>query len=192
MTPPGGQIIQAARPGGQIFNKCKWHHLVAYFHQLQVVSHGGRISMKYKNIFQEILLIRFVRNILFWKRNKKVLEDRDSRSCRHVSWFLLHHRETGGVIAHFQPTSSGKPSSISLFSSPGRGLCDLWYFWCYLVDKFPTDGSEANCQPNFKQLQVVSLGGQMLVISNYEYVWHWTAFTTIANEIVRNEDKKTV
>ena len=50
MTPPGGQIIQAARPGGQIFNKCKWHHLVAYFHQLQVVSHGGRILMKYKNL----------------------------------------------------------------------------------------------------------------------------------------------
>ena len=158
----------------------KWCHMVAEY------------WWNTKIFFQEILLIRFVRNILFWKRNKKVLEDRDSRSCRHVSWFLLHHRETGGVIAHFQPTSSGKPSSISLFSSPGRGLCDLWYFWCYLVDKFPTDGSEANCQPNFKQLQVVSLGGQMLVISNYEYVWHWTAFTTIANEIVRNEDKKTV
>ena len=25
-----------------------------------------------------------------------------------------------------------------------------------------------------------------------EYVWHWTVFTIIANEIVRNEDKKTV
>ena len=130
-----------------------------------------------KIFFQEILLIRFVRNILFWKRNKKVLEDRDSRSCRHVSWFLLHHRETGGVIAHFQPTSSGKPSSISLFSSPGRGLCDLWYFWCYLVDKFPTDGSEANCQPNFKQLQVVSLGGQMLVEMEWTLnVWNFDLF----------------
>ena len=94
-----------------------------------------------------------------------------------VSWFWLHHRETGGVIAHFQPTSSGKPSSISLFSSPGRGLCDLWYFWCYLVDKFPTDGSEANCQPNFKQLQVVSLGGQMLVeMERMLNVWNFDLF----------------
>ena len=85
-----------------------------------------------KIFFQEILLIRFVRNILFWKRNKKVLEDRDSRSCRHVSWFLLHHRETGGVIAHFQPTSSGKPSSILLFASPGRGLlCLHIIFRCF-------------------------------------------------------------
>ena len=48
---PNFQIIQVARPGGQNFHKCKWHHLVAYFHQLQVVSHGGRILMKYKNIF---------------------------------------------------------------------------------------------------------------------------------------------
>ena len=143
----------------------KWCHMVAEY------------WWNTKIFFQEILLIRFVRNILFWKRNKKVLEDRDSRSCRHVSWFLLHHRETGGVIAHFQPTSSGKPSSISLFASPGRGLCDFWYFWCYLVDKFPTDGSEANCQPNFKQLQVVSLGGQMLVEMEWTLnVWNFDLF----------------
>ena len=50
------------------------------------------------------------------------------------------------------------------------GMVTIHRSGLYLVDKFPTDGSEANCQPNFKQLQVVSLGGQMLVISNYEYV----------------------
>ena len=72
----------------------KWCHMVAEY------------WWNTKIFFQEILLIRFVRNILFWKRNKKVLEDRDSRSCRHVSWFWLHLWETGGVIAHFQPTSS--------------------------------------------------------------------------------------
>ena len=158
---PNFLLIQVTPPGVQISYKCKWRHLVAKF---PTITSGVTWWQNFDEIqkkIKEILLVRFVRNLLFWKRTKKVLVDRDSRSCRHVSWFLLHHRETGGVIAHFQPTSSGKPSSISLFSSPGRGLCDLWYFWCYLVDKFPTDGSEANCQPNFKQLQVVSLSGQI-------------------------------